>query len=149
MGVQTEVPLESVERLEVLPGPTGRRQWPRSVKAQIVAETFVPGALVKEVAERHGVAANHLSTWRRQAREGKLVVPVDDDDAMFACLDVAGEPLRPSPTQAPLSHPLLSHPPLAAAVEIVAGGVTIRLGGDVGAERIAAIVHALQCLPHD
>jgi len=140
MGVQTEVHLESVERLEVLPGPTGRRHWPSSVKAGIVAETFMPGARVKEVAGRHGVAANHLSTWRRQAREGKLVVPVDDD-AMFACLDVASEPLR-LPTSAVRTP--ASHASALAPVEIIAGGVTIRLPGDSGAERIVAIAQALQ-----
>lgn len=143
MGVPTEVHLESVERLEVLPGPTGRRQWPTSVKARIVAETFMPGAVVKEVADRHGVAANHLSTWRRQAREGKLVVPVDDE-AMFACLDVVGEALRPPTSPA---RTALSHPSVPATVEIIAGGVTIRLAGDSSAERIAVIAQALQRRP--
>ena len=44
-----------------------RRRWPAADKAAIVAESFVAGAKVSEVAARHGVNANMLSTWRRQA----------------------------------------------------------------------------------
>ena len=65
--------------LEVLttrkPGREAHRHWPDEVKAQIVSESLRPGALVNEVAERHGLKPNHLSTWRTMARQGKLVLP--------------------------------------------------------------------------
>ena len=64
--------------LEVLPvGGRGRRnrKWPDEVKARVVAETPMPGVTVREVARRHGVPANHVSSWRTLARKGKLVVP--------------------------------------------------------------------------
>ena len=44
-----------------------RRRWPAADKAAMVAESLVAGAKVSEVAARHGVNANVLSTWRRQA----------------------------------------------------------------------------------
>ena len=44
-----------ISRLEVLEGPTGRRNWPDEVKAQIVAESFEPGVKVSGVARRHGL----------------------------------------------------------------------------------------------
>jgi hypothetical protein len=39
-------------RVEVLTGPSRRRRWSVDEKAQIVAETLVPGARVSEVARR-------------------------------------------------------------------------------------------------
>ena len=65
------------------------RQWPDEVKARIVAETLRPGATVGEVAERHGLKANHVSSWRTLARNGKLVLPAPEDPVEFATLMVA------------------------------------------------------------
>ncbi|WP_141489215.1 transposase [Rhizobium phaseoli] len=45
------------------------RHWPDEVKAQIVSESLRPRAVVSEVAERHGLKPNHLSTWRTMARQ--------------------------------------------------------------------------------
>ncbi|WP_183876134.1 transposase [Rhizobium sp. BK491] len=48
------------------------RHWPDEVKAQIVSESLRPGVMVSEVAERHGLKPNHVSTlpgerWRGRA----------------------------------------------------------------------------------
>lgn len=44
-----------------------RRRWSAARKAAIVAESLVAGTKVSEVAARHGLQANLLSTWRRLA----------------------------------------------------------------------------------
>ena len=118
-------------RLEVLSGPTGRRQWPDEVKARIVAETLERGVRVKEVAERHGVQPQQVTTWRRLVRRGQLAIPAERE-AEFAALVI--EP------------PVVDAPPLApwaALVEIAVGGIVVRLPGDAPAERIAAVARAL------
>jgi transposase-like protein len=44
-----------------------RRRWPTALKAAIVAESFVAGAKVSEVAALHGLKASVLSAWRGHA----------------------------------------------------------------------------------
>lgn len=122
-----------VERLEVMEGPTGRRSWPEAVKAQIVVESFAPGARVIDVARRHGVAPQQVTAWRRDARKGRLVLPVEDA-APFAAL-VMEEP----PTAASALAP-----PSPSMIEIETGGVVVRLAGDAPAARVAEIATALR-----
>ena len=58
-----------VRRLEVITGTGRRRQFSEDSKALIVEETLVPGAVVSEVARRHGLSPQQVFTWRRQARQ--------------------------------------------------------------------------------
>ena len=75
MGLDVESEEDRVSgfagRLEVIEGPSGRRSWPDVVKAQIVRESFEPGVTVSEVARRHRMSPQHLTLWRRAAREGR------------------------------------------------------------------------------
>ena len=64
-----------VGRYEVVEPRRGNRRWPDDVKARIVAESLEPGVRVVDVARRHGVIANQLSDWRREVRDGTLVLP--------------------------------------------------------------------------
>ncbi|WP_341850571.1 IS66-like element accessory protein TnpA [Bradyrhizobium barranii] len=58
----------TARRLEVIT-ETGRRRWfSKDDKARIVEETLVPGAVVSEIARRHGLTPQQVFTWRRQAR---------------------------------------------------------------------------------
>jgi transposase len=118
-----------VRRLEVLEGPTGRRKWPDALKARIVAETLVPGAKVADVAARHDISAQHLTMWRRLAREGRLVV-ADDGAADFAPLVIS------SPSSNTTAPPRW--------IEIVAGAVTIRVPEDFSPTRVAEIAARLK-----
>ena len=123
--------------LEVLPfrGRIRRnRKWPDDVKAQIVAETLIPGATVGEVARRHDVPANHVSSWRTLARKGRLVLPAPQDPIDFAALLLGPADLGSAPP--PVSGPSIGP-------EIVMGKVLVRLETGASAERIAAVVRAL------
>ena len=44
------------------------RAYPAEFKARLVAESEQPGASVAKVALAHGLNANMLHTWRREAR---------------------------------------------------------------------------------
>src|SRR5450432_3513927 len=69
-------------RVEVLGGVERRRRWSRDDKMRILEETLAPGAVVTEIARRHGIATSLVFTWRRRARlatvasAGPRLVPV-------------------------------------------------------------------------
>ena len=120
-------------RIEVRESATGRREWPEAVKGRIVRESLEPGASVKDVAHRHGIAPQQLTTWRRAARQDRLALPeepVAEDGFGFAALVVAEEP-TPAERRA------------VSAVEIVVGEITVRFDGATPAARIAEIAAAL------
>lgn len=124
----------SAGRIEILDHPGGRRSWSDEAKGRIVLESHAPGARVVDVARRHGVAPQQVTTWRREARQGKLALPVDDDPG-FALLALEETPQPSAPAPAPA-------PGLAIAIE--QDGLTIRLPAETPPERIAAVAAALR-----
>jgi transposase len=75
-------------------GVERRRRWSAEAKAGLVEETLVSGAVVSEVARRHGVSQSLLFAWRRQARveapsEGacSLLLPVEIEPSAARTID--------------------------------------------------------------
>lgn len=125
---------EFLKRLGVEISDSGHRRWPDWVKARIVAETLLSGATVNDVARKYDLRPNHLSSWRRMAKDGELVLPAPEGEAEFAPLVVFDvEP--PPPAQEP--------EPVTSVIEIMAGSVSVRLDNATPAGRIAEIVRAL------
>ena len=78
----------TARRLEVIT-ETGRRRWfSKDDKARIVEETLLPGAVVSEVARRHGLTPQQVFTWRRQARQVRT--PRADDPPLVPAVVDAG-----------------------------------------------------------
>ena len=101
-----------------------RRSWPAEDKRKIIAESFAPGASVAQVAQRYGLNANMLFTWRRQFRP---TWPASQDMAQLVPVSIS---LEPSPT--------------GGRMEIVlTGGERIFFGADVDAAALARVVKAL------
>jgi transposase len=130
----------------------GNRRWPAEVKARIVAESLQPGVRVVDVAARYDIQPHHLSDWRRHARQGRLALPSDLMDA----LTPSPNPAVTEPAFVPLS--ILPDPPdqptpsSAVAAQDGSGVMTIEVGpdlllrvpGDVGVDRVVALVRALR-----
>src|ERR1700757_2258234 len=57
-------------RIEVITGVERRRRWSAQEKMAIVAESLAEGAVVSEVARRHGVNPQQLFGWRARLRKG-------------------------------------------------------------------------------
>ena len=86
---------------------------------------------MNEVARRYDMPANHLSSWRRLAKEGKLVLPaLPEPEPTFALMVIEELTER-------------SVGPGVATLDIVFGDVAIRLDAKTPATRIAEIVRAL------
>lgn len=122
-------------RVEVIEGPSGRRSWPDDVKARIVRESLEPGTTVSEVARRHRISPQHLTLWRRAARQGRLSVSVGYDekvgDASFVPLAIDTD--RREPVSA-----------VNDRIVIELNGMVLKLPAQTAASRIAEIVFALE-----
>ncbi len=129
-----ETTKEFLTRLGVEVSQTGSRRWPDRVKARIVAETLVPGATGNDVARKYDLRPNHLSVWRRMAKDGDLVLPALEADADFAPLVVFDVESPPSNEDTAAS---------ASVIEITAGSVSVRLDGATPTARIGGIARAL------
>ena len=109
-----------------------RRFWSTGEKRRIVAESFAPGGSVSKVAQRYGVNANLLFTWRRwdarsAASGGEAVellpVRVEDERALAA--------------------PVAAPGPVGRMETVLAAGERILVGVDVDAVALARVVRAL------
>lgn len=121
--------MEAVGFVELLAATVAKRRWSDEAKGRMVAETLVPGVTVNEVARRHGLKANHLSSWRTLARKGKLVVP-----------EVAGAEFA-----APVASPLaVAAAATTVSIDLIVGTVTVRLNAATPAARVAELAMALR-----
>jgi transposase len=69
--------------MDIRVGVGRRRRWSVEAKGRVIAESYAPGAVVSEVARRHEIAPQHLFAWRKEARGGRLALPVDAATPMF------------------------------------------------------------------
>jgi len=76
--VDASKPRSRVDIQDIQAGAGRRRRWSDEVKGRMEAESYAPGAVVSEVARRHGVSPQHLFVRRKVARAGVLSLPADE-----------------------------------------------------------------------
>ncbi len=127
-------------RLEVITGTGRRRRFSEDDKMRIVEETLLPGAVVSDVARRHGLMPQQVFTWRRQARR-PLVAKAEEPVFVPAVVEALapasalGE-RRKAPRGGPKSD--------VGLIEIEVDGAVVRVGRGADANTIAAVVQALK-----
>ena len=135
-------PERQPRRFEVINGAVGRRQWSMDDKARIIAETLEPGAVVSEVARRHGLRPQQLFTWRREAR--KLAASMSRDAPVFVPAVIA-EPAR-EPAKTPRDRPPRKRSAAreTGVIELEIDGIAMRVGRGADAKMVAAVIRALK-----
>jgi len=121
-------------RIEVYAG-AGRKHWPDDLKAQIVAESLEPGAIVTAIARRHGCRPQQVHDWRRRARSGQLVLPASTDTLSFV-------PLVSKSAPPAAAEP--SGSPEAAAVTVEFLGARVEVRGTPGLAVLSDVFAALR-----
>ena len=119
----------SGRRVEVITAGGGRRAWTTETRAQIVAESLAPGAVVAEVARRYDLAPQQVHTWRRLARKGQLVLPAETP-AFVPIIAAAPDMLTPAPC--------------TVRVEIEVAGASVRVFGAVTRAELVDIITVLR-----
>jgi transposase len=123
---------DTFRRMEVITGIARRRRWPRSEKARIVAESYTPGASATAVAVRHGLHRNQIFAWRRQLRDRAALVGQAPEFVPVMLASVTGSGSVGAGQ--------------GDRIEVIAGGITIRLGtgfDDGNLRRVLQIVREL------
>ena len=135
-----------ISRLEVI--ATGaRRRWTSAEKLRIVAESCSAPRNASATARRYGLSNGQLFTWRRLAREGKLIV--DTDAAGFVPALVVHDHRM---AEMPADFGLESSPsqngcnaPASGRMEIVLSGARrVIVGTDVDGAALSRVIAALE-----
>ncbi|HEX9326341.1 MAG TPA: transposase [Reyranella sp.] len=132
----------TIQRIEVLTGPERRRQWSTEDKDRIVAESYSGADSVSRIARRYGLLPQQLFTWRREAR-------LSATPPAFAAVALApmaqAEARQPAvPAKHRGSASAKRQMASEVAVEIAAGGITVRVRRGADSSMVAAIVRALK-----
>jgi transposase len=101
----------------------------------------VPGAVVSEVARRHGLSPQQVFTWRRQARQsaaGRGESAPEFVPAVVETVPPAGVALR---RRRKRPHHVDRMPGL---IEVEIAGITVRIGQGADVKTVAALLRALK-----
>jgi transposase len=109
---------------------------------RIVEETLTPGAVVSEIARRHGLTPQQVSGWRRASRRS---AEVSDDIGSPRFVPAVVEQPKPEPVRRQRRPRRASRSGDATGlIEVEIGGVTVRVRRGADAKTVTAVIQALQ-----
>ena len=132
----------TVSRLEVITGTGRRRRFSEDYKARVVGETLVTGAVVSEVARRHGLTPQQLFGWRRQARQPALVSAASETPKFVPALVETALPEGADGGRQQRRTRRVDR--TFGMIEVEIEGVSVRIGRGAEAKTIAAVLRALK-----
>jgi transposase len=138
-----------LRRIEVITGAERRRKWSAEEKSQIVAESLAEGAVVSDVARRHGLSPQQLFGWRARLRDAvRGTAPSCDAAPAFVQAILEAAPACPTALALPAAAVGIgtagSDP---ASIEIAFGGVIVRVRGEADPRALTSVLKALRVRP--
>jgi transposase len=133
---------DTLQRVEIITGAGRRRRFTRDAKARIVLESRAPGAVVSEVARRHGLTPQQLFGWRRELRAAvtRSDMPSTAAGTFTPVSVVEGSLVAAQDQAATRAHPVVG----SRLIEITIGEVVIRLRDGVAPGMIVAVLRAVR-----
>ncbi len=132
----------SMQRIEIV--SDRRRAHDPAFRARVVAESYVPGTQVRELAGRHGICTSLIYRWRREraaaasAGSALRLVPVRLVEEPRA---VEKQPPLPKPATAPAARVVAK--PASMEIEFP-GGVRVRVDETVSQAALRRMVAVLR-----
>ena len=134
--------VEPMRRIELITGAERRRNRSPDEKALIVAESMMPGAVIAEVARRHGLSPQQLYGWRSTLRANAH----KQSEPTFSSIVVDEKPAavgrrgdRTMCTEPP-------HDDSAPSIELTIGEARLIIRGTADGRTLATVLKALKGL---
>ena len=127
------------EQIEVRVRHERHRRWGPDEKLRMVRETLRPGAVIAEVARRHGIGTGLLYTWRRAMLASAVsgFVPAQVQPALETPTEADNRP-------AAGAKPVTPRMTAAGRIEVeFPNGVRVRVDGSVDAALLRNVLTAL------
>jgi transposase len=119
-------------RIEIPTEPARRRHWSAEEKAQIVAETLVPGARVSEVARRWQLCPQQVFAWRHAARRYATTPQRETTSPVgVAFLPIVTETATSEASTAP-------------AIEVKLAGAVVRVACSIDGALLSAVLRTIR-----
>ncbi len=113
------------------------KRWPKELKREIVAATYLPGSSVSIVARQYDVNANQVFRWRRLAEKSGSTASSSSSSSGLVPVTITPEPEGKSATRPTTAH--------SDTIEIEVGGdCRVRVGSSFDGRALKRVLDVLR-----